>query len=79
MNINNELKELGINQKYIFHFLGPNSYPEFFEYLKDGRLIKGVSGANLKIDWNQAEKMSKIATILCNSESKLKAIFNISC
>ncbi len=41
-------KELRINQKYIFHFLSPNSYPEFFEYLKDGRLIKGVFRSELE-------------------------------
>jgi len=47
-DLNNELKVMGIKQKYIFHFLSPNSYPEFFEYLKDGRLIKGVFRSDLE-------------------------------
>jgi hypothetical protein len=38
-------KELRINQKYIFHFLSPN---RFIEYLKDGRLIKGVFRSDLE-------------------------------
>ena len=38
--LNQILKERKIKQKYVFHFLSPNSYTEFFEYLKDGRLIK---------------------------------------
>ncbi|MDI6735780.1 MAG: hypothetical protein QME42_06255 [bacterium] len=40
IDLNKELKEAGIKQEYIFHFLSPNSYSEFFEYLIDGRLIK---------------------------------------
>jgi len=39
--LNQKLRENGINQHYIFHFLSPSSYTEFFEYLRDGRLIKG--------------------------------------
>lgn len=39
--LNRILNEKGIKQKYLFHFLSPNSYTEFFEYLKDGRLLKG--------------------------------------
>ncbi len=38
--LNAKLSEQKINQKYIFHFLSPNSYDEFFTYLKDGRLLK---------------------------------------
>ncbi|MBP2070730.1 DEAD/DEAH box helicase family protein [Thermoanaerobacterium butyriciformans] len=38
--LNSLLQEKGIKQKYIFHFLSPKSYPEFFEYLKDSRLIE---------------------------------------
>ncbi len=38
--LNKKLEEKGIKQEYIFHFLSPNSYTEFFEYLKDWRLIK---------------------------------------
>lgn len=41
IRLNKKLKEKGIKQKYFFHFLSPSSYVEFFEYLKDGRLLKG--------------------------------------
>ena len=39
--LNKKLGESKIKQKYIFHFVSPSSYAEFFEYLKDDRLIKG--------------------------------------
>lgn len=48
VNLNKELEYVRINQRYIFHFLSPNSYSEFFEYLKDGRLIKGVFRSDLE-------------------------------
>ncbi len=48
INLNRELEDAGINQRYIFHFLSPNSYSEFFEYLRDGRLIKGVFRSDLE-------------------------------
>ncbi len=35
------LETLGVNQKYIFHFLSPNGYTQFFEYLKKGVLLEG--------------------------------------
>ncbi len=38
-NLNDELQKENINQKYIFHFLSPSSYSEFFNYLRDYRLI----------------------------------------
>lgn len=47
-DLNKELEESGIKQKYIFHFLSPNSYAEFFKYLKDGRLIKEVFRSDLE-------------------------------
>lgn len=40
-DLNNELAEKGIKQKYFFHFLSPESYTEFFDYLRNGELIKG--------------------------------------
>lgn len=40
-DLNKELKEAEIKQKYFFHFLSPVSYSEFTEYLIDGRLFKG--------------------------------------
>src|SRR3990167_6973434 len=48
VDLNNELRKTGIKQKYLFHFLSPNSYSEFFEYLRDGRLIKGAFRSDLE-------------------------------
>lgn len=39
--LNNELDKKGINEKYIFHFLSPNGYAEFFDYFKNGTLFEG--------------------------------------
>lgn len=39
--LNAELKKMGLKHQYYFHFLSPESYSEFFEYLVDGRLVKG--------------------------------------
>lgn len=39
--LNEKLEENKINQKYIFHFLSPEGYTTFFEYLKDGRILDG--------------------------------------
>jgi len=47
-DLNKELAKAKIKQKYIFHFLSPNSYTEFFQYLRDGRLIKGQFGSELE-------------------------------
>ena len=41
--LNEKLKEQGVKQEYVFHFLSPNGFTTFFEYLKDGRLFKGQS------------------------------------
>lgn len=38
--LNEKLYQAGIKEKYIFHFLSPNSYTEFFEYLKNGTLLE---------------------------------------
>lgn len=47
-DLNNELKTEKIKQRYFFHFLSPESYPEFAEYLLDGRLLKGKFRSNLE-------------------------------
>ena len=47
-NLNEELKKAGKKQHYIFHFLSPNSYAEFFQYLRDGRLLKNQFGSELE-------------------------------
>lgn len=38
-DLNNEMKSRSINHVYHFHFLSPNSYDTFFEYLNNGNLI----------------------------------------
>lgn len=47
--LNCKLKEEGINQKYIFHFLSPKNFQAFFEYLNDKRLFKGEFKSELEI------------------------------
>lgn len=39
--LNEKLAAAGISQRYLFHFLSPVSYPEFFAYLKDGQMFEG--------------------------------------
>ena len=39
--LNEKLAEKNINQKYIFHFLSPDGYTTFFNYLKNGKLLAG--------------------------------------
>ena len=41
--LNEKLEKQDIKQVYIFHFLSPNGYAEFFEYLKDGSILQGQS------------------------------------
>lgn len=38
--LNNKLQEQGLNEVYIFHFLSPNAYNTFFQYLRDGRIFR---------------------------------------
>ncbi len=38
-DLNLELIKNQINTTYIFHFLSPSDYPEFFDYLRDSRLL----------------------------------------
>jgi type III restriction enzyme len=37
--LNTKLATDGIKEKYLFHFLSPTGYVEFFEYLKNGTLL----------------------------------------
>ena len=41
--LNYKLEEKNIKEKYIFHFLSPSSYAQFFEYLKNGILLEDQS------------------------------------
>lgn len=47
--LNRQLSRSGINQKYRFHFLSPENYDEFFEYLRNGKLEEGKFVSNLDI------------------------------
>jgi len=42
------LKRAKIKQRYFFHFISPESYSEFTEYLIDGRLFKGEFRSTLE-------------------------------
>ena len=42
-NLNEILADVGEDEEYIFHFLSPNSYPEFFDYIKNGKILEGQS------------------------------------
>lgn len=39
--LNRQLKERNVNQHYVFHFVCPDDFPTFFEYLRDNSLIEG--------------------------------------
>ncbi|MEN0056850.1 MAG: restriction endonuclease subunit R, partial [Mucilaginibacter sp.] len=39
-DLNQALKEAKINHQYIFHFLSPSNYIEFFDHLRSGKLIR---------------------------------------
>jgi type III restriction enzyme len=40
--LNDTLKEEKINQTYFFNFLSPVNFSDYFSYLADGRLLKGL-------------------------------------
>lgn len=42
--LNKKLKEKGMNEKYLFHFLSPSDYEIFFQYLRKDKLDSFVSG-----------------------------------
>ena len=54
--LNDRLEEVKVYQKYIFHFLSPNNYQAFFEYLSDGRLFKGEFKSELEILLEKGQK-----------------------
>ena len=49
-NLNKELNKDGINEVYIFHFLSPKNYPEFFEYLKNGKIFKSQENFRCELE-----------------------------
>ena len=42
-NLNEILDDIGEKEEYIFHFLTPNAYPDFFDYIKNGKILEGQS------------------------------------
>jgi type III restriction enzyme len=40
-NLNEIINEIGEEEEYIFHFLSPNAYPEFFDYIKNQKILDG--------------------------------------
>ena len=50
--LNEKLSANGIDEKYIFHFLSPNDYEIFFEYLRSDKLDTFVSGLDNLLDDN---------------------------
>lgn len=48
--LNDKLKEQEIKQKYIFHFLSPNAYTTFFEYLKNEKLLEGQDSFRCELE-----------------------------
>lgn len=50
--LNNQLEYHNINQRYNFHFLSPENYDQFFEYLKNDKLIEGKFISNLDKELN---------------------------
>ena len=50
-NLNRELKKNKINQEYLFNFLSPNSYDEYFEKIKNDDIFDGfVSKLDVLLD-----------------------------
>lgn len=45
--LNKQLEENKIDQRYNFHFLSPENYDDFFEYLRNGKLVQGLFTSNL--------------------------------
>jgi type III restriction enzyme len=54
-DLNSELEDAGIKQKYFFHFVSPGSYTEFVEYLNDKRLFQGEFASALEYLLTTAE------------------------
>jgi len=50
--LNKQLEENKVSQKYHFHFLSPENYDEFFEYAKNGKLLQGKYISNLDKELN---------------------------
>ena len=49
-DLNAALGTDGVNQTYLFHFLSPQDYAEFFGYLQDGRLLNSNDPFRSKLE-----------------------------
>lgn len=53
--LNQELSYQNVNEKYHFHFVSPNSYDVFFDYLRDNKLVNGFrSDIEYKLDTDES-------------------------
>lgn len=48
--LNKKLQEKNISEKYLFHFLSPNDYEVFFQYLREDKLEQFVSELDNALD-----------------------------
>lgn len=76
--LNNELDRAGIKQFYLFNFLSPQNYAEYFKYVNDGRLIDGKFKSALDIlleeDSSTVEEIDKTEE---NSEKTSSITLNV--
>ena len=49
--LNSRLQSSNINERYIFHFLSPNSYDTFFQHLRDGSVLEGQSNFRCSLEY----------------------------
>ena len=56
LDLNEKLKNKGIKQKYYFNFLSPSSYPTYFEYIKDGKILEGKFKSRLEIILEESDE-----------------------
>ena len=55
--LNSRMENEGKNEKYIFHFLSPNSYDTFFQHLKDGSVLDGQDRFRCELENLLSEEM----------------------
>lgn len=48
--LNKRLADAGKKERYIFHFLSPNSYDIFFNHLKDGSVLNGQESFRCQLE-----------------------------
>ena len=48
--LNKRMESEDIEERYIFHFLSPNSYDTFFHHLRDGTVLRGQSSFRCQLE-----------------------------